>query len=117
MQGLGSLIVETAKEYGVSWSLIIGIAEAESGRGNHYVYQYDKENCHNAWGIKPPKGRRDDGSYLRCYNDWQSGIRTIAAVLSRRYKNQTPEQMCGVYVVPCNQSWIKNVRKFYHDAV
>lgn len=112
MAGLGGMIVTTASEYGVNWSLIIGIAEAESSRGKHYVHGYDA-NCHNAWGIKPPGGRRDDGSYLRCYYEWENGVESIAGLLSRRYKDQTPEQMCGVYVQPCNQSWLKNVHKYY----
>lgn len=114
MAGLGSLIVETAKEYDVSWSLIIGIAEAESNRGASYVHAYDV-NCHNPFGIKPPTktGQRDDGSYLRCYTDWESGIHTMTSLLARRYKNQTPEQMCGVYVQPCNPNWLKTVNKYY----
>lgn len=114
MEGLGGQIVATAHEYGVSWRIIIGIAEAESNRGASYAYPYD-HNCFNAWGIKPPGGRREDGSYLRCYYDWHSGITSIAALLSRRYAGQTPEEMCGVYVQPCSSHWLGTVNKYYHS--
>lgn len=115
MAGLGKAIVETAEAKGVNWRLVIGLAYAESGLGKHYYKAYDKDHCSNAWGIKPPQGRRADGSYLRCYNDWQSGINSIVGLLSRRYADQTPEQMCGVYVQPCHQNWLDNVNKFYKE--
>lgn len=111
MAGLGSIIVDAAERHGVDYKLIIGIAEAESNRGKSYVYSYD-QNCHNAWGIKPPTGRRADGSYLRCYYEWENGVESIAGLLGRRYKGQTPEEMCGVYVQPCNQNWLRTIKKF-----
>ena len=112
MQGLGSDIVDIANEYEVSWRIIIGIARAESSLGRAFVYEYD-HNCHNYWGIKPPGGRRDDGSYLRCYYTDENGITSIAALLSRRYKDQTPEEMCGIYVVPCNENWLGTINEYF----
>jgi len=111
MEGLGSLIVETADRYGVSWRLIVGIAQAESSLGRNYVHPYDV-NCKNAWGIKPPGGRRADGSYLRCYYEWENGVESSAALLHRRYKDQTPEEMCGIYVQPCNPHWLRTINSF-----
>ncbi|PIY95815.1 MAG: hypothetical protein COY66_05780 [Candidatus Kerfeldbacteria bacterium CG_4_10_14_0_8_um_filter_42_10] len=116
MQGLGKAIVETANTQGVSWKLIIGLAYAESSLGRSYWFPYDKENCHNYWGIKPPAGRRADGSYLRCYYTDQDGINSIVGLLSRRYRDQRPEQMCGVYKKPCEQHWINNVNKYYKQG-
>lgn len=112
MEGMGSLIVKIAKEYGVSWRIIIGVAAAESSLGQAYWFSYDK-NCHNAWGIKPPKGQRSDGSYLRCYNDWESGVRSIAALLSRQYKNMKPEQMVTKYTASYKQHWVNTVNQYY----
>lgn len=114
MEGLGKAIVDTANAQGVSWKIVIGIAKAESSLGKHYVYPYDV-NCANAWGIKPPGGRRDDGSYLRCYYTWQDGINSIVGLLARRYKDQTPEQMCGIYVVPCNENWLRTINNYYQQ--
>lgn len=115
MKDLGPMIVRTAKEKDVNWRLVIGIAAAESGLGKHFYKEYDKENCHNPFGIKPPSGKRSDGSYLRCYNSDQDGVNSIVGLLSRRYKDQTPEQMCGIYVQPCNPNWLRTVNKFYRE--
>lgn len=112
MAGLGSTIVATASAKGVDWKLIIGIAEAESGRGKYYYKDYDRDNCHNAWGIKPPSSQRKDGSYLRCYYTWQDGINTIVGILARRYKGWTPAQMSGTYVQPANPNWVRTVEKY-----
>lgn len=112
MAGLGQAIIDTATARGVDWKLVIGIAEAESNRGVSYVHSYDKANCHNAWGIKPPKSRRSDGSYLRCYYTWQDGINTIVGIISRRYAGKTPEQMNCVYVQPCNKNWVATINLF-----
>jgi len=115
MAGLGELIVNTAAEYKVDWKLIIGIADAESSLGRAFYLDYDV-NCHNYWGIKPPAGQRDDGSYLRCYYTDEYGIKSIAALLARRYKGQTPEQMCGVYVQPCNPDWLRKVNEYVYES-
>jgi len=112
MQGLGEMIVTKSNEAGVSWRIVIGIAEAESNMGDSFVYEYDHK-CHNYWGIKPLSGRRADGSYLRCYNEDVNGVNSIVGLLARRYKGQTPEEMCGVYVVPCNPNWLTTINKFY----
>ncbi len=115
MAGLGKQIVETAGVKNISWRLVIGLAYAESSLGQSYWFPYDRDNCHNAWGIKPPGGRRADGSYLRCFNDWQAGINSIVGLLSRRYAGQEPEEMCGVYKKPCEQHWIDNINKYYKE--
>jgi len=112
MASLGRTIVETAEAQGVSWKLVIGIAHAESSLGRAFVHPYDV-NCGNYWGIKPPGGRRDDGSYLRCYYTPQDGVNSIVGLLARRYKDATPEEMNGVYVQPKNQNWLKNVNQYY----
>ena len=115
MAGLGDMIVETATDYGVDWKVIIGIADAESSLGRSFYLGYDT-NCHNYWGIKPPAGQRDDGSYLRCYYTDEYGVKSIAALLSRRYKGQTPEQMCGIYVQPCNPDWLRKVNEYVNAS-
>ena len=111
MQGLGKTIVETANEYKVDWRIIIGLAKIESSFGSHFYNSYDV-NCHNYWGIKPPGGRRADGSYLRCYYTDKDGVNSISALLARRYKNQTPEEMNCTYVVPCNQNWVNIINQY-----
>lgn len=113
MSELGPMIVQTAKAQGVSWKLVIGIAYAESSLGSAFYHSYDKEHCANYWGIKPPSGQRTDGSYLRCYYTDQDGVNSIVGLLSRRYKGQTPEQMCGTYNVPCTQAWKDHVNKYF----
>lgn len=113
MEGLGKTIVDTASNYGVDWHLIIGIAKAESSLGKNFSHPYDKDNCHNAWGIKPPDGRREDGSYLRCYYTWENGVESIAALISRGYKDMIPEQMVYKYVGRNSQNWVDIVKSVY----
>lgn len=107
-------IHDAAIEFNVPESLILGIAKAESSMGTHYAHDYDY-NCHNWWGIRKV---RDDGSYLRCFNDDRAGARTAASLLSRRYVSQglnTPEEICPVWIGPAFAKqncphWIENVK-------
>ncbi len=67
-----SSILAAARKWEVPVGLITGIAKIESNLGRAYYLAYDKDNCHNAWGIKPATktGQRPDGSWLRCYQSW-----------------------------------------------
>lgn len=114
MAELGKTIVDSANKKDVDFRIVIGIAKIESNFATHFYFPYDRDNCHNAWGIKPPtkSGRRADGSYLRCFNSWQDGVNSIVGLLSRRYAGQSPEQMNCVYVQPCNQNWVNVINRY-----
>lgn len=107
-------IHDAANEFGVPESLMLGIAKAESSLGTHFAHDYDY-NCHNWWGIRKV---RDDGSYLRCFNDEVAGARTAAKLLATRYIGQgldTPEKICPVWIGKkfAKQNcphWIENVK-------
>lgn len=116
MAPYASLIVGAARKAEVNYTLIIGIAYAESSLGRAFYQDYDKDNCSNFWGIKAstPTGQRADGSWLRCYLAPEYGINSMAQLLARGYKNMTPEQMVCKYVgKSCSPSWVKNVNKYY----
>jgi hypothetical protein len=95
-------IRKATQKWNVPAGLITGIAKIESGMGKHYFFPYDKDNCHNAWGIKPntKSGHRPDGSWLRCFNSWDEGAEEIARLLKQRYfdaGHNTVEEIAVVY--------------------
>ena len=110
---------ETEEEAVNIIGLAIGIANAESSLGRNFIHEYDSK-CHNWWGIKPPSGKRDDGSYLRCLVDETAGARTFASLIKRLNIDQgltTPETIVNKWV-GANQSrhhaqWLANVNKYY----
>ncbi|MDE2312167.1 MAG: hypothetical protein KGJ93_03750 [Patescibacteria group bacterium] len=73
------------------WKLILAISFAESTLG-----KYCQGN--NCSGI--------GGSNLRSYRSLENWIVDFDRLLDRRYQNMTLEQMCGVYVQPCNPHWL-----------
>ena len=115
MESAAGAINNASEEWDVPVNLLIGIANAESSLGTNYYLEKDK-NCHNAWGLKPSKGRRSDGSYLRCFDDWNEGANHIAMVLRKYYINEgrdTPEKISPKWVGKYSQSWVNHVNKYY----
>lgn len=125
---MGQEIKLAADEFGTSTEmkiklrgLLIGIANAESGLGKHFAVEYDKNNCHNWWGVKGGNTtNRKDGSSLRCFVDNKAGARTTAKLLSDHYIGvglDTPEKMVYKYVGKkwsiYHQTWVNNVNKYY----
>ena len=106
-----------AEEFDVPKGLILGIAQAESSMGKNFYNAYDKENCHNWWGIRK---LRDDGSYLRCFNDDKAGARTVAKLLREYYLDEgkiTTEAICqkwiGARFAEKNcPNWVKIIESF-----
>lgn len=77
------------------WRLILAIGFAESSWGRNCV----DNNCSNI-GVEP--GHELWRKY-KTYDDW---VIDFNKLLERRYKNWTLNEMCGVYVQPCNQNWL-----------
>lgn len=73
------------------WKLILAISFAESTLGKKCFYN----NCS---GI--------GGSQIKSYENVKAWIVDFNRLLEKRYKNKTLEQMCGVYVQPCNPNWL-----------
>ncbi len=82
------------------WKLILAIAFAESTMGKNCA----DNNCSNI-GVKPghPAWRK-----YASYNSW---VVDFNRLLDKKYKNDTLEQMCGVYVQPCNPNWLLATRQ------
>ena len=73
------------------WKLIMAISFAESTLGKHCY-------MNNCSGI--------GGSNIRTYKTPEDWIVDFNNLLEKRYKDKTLEQMCGVYVQPCNPHWL-----------
>lgn len=74
-----------------NWKLILSISYAESTLGKKCYYN----NCS---GI--------GGSQIRTYKSLKNWVIGFNGLLERKYKDQSLEQMCGVYVQPCNPNWL-----------
>jgi len=111
---------EDAEEAVKLQGLMLGIANAESTMGTKFVVEYDKENCHNWWGLKGGNmTSRNDGSSLRCFLSDEAGARTIAKTLKLYYLDEgkdTPEKIVVKYVGSnwgqYHDHWLANVKKY-----
>jgi len=115
-------IENASAEFGVDPLLVLGIANAESGMGKYFYNEYDRENCHNLWGLKGGNTATriaKEGSYLRCFNDEVAGARTVAKTLKNFYIDEgrtTPEEICQKWIGAKHAKkncpeWVKNVNK------
>lgn len=77
------------------WQLILAIAFAESTLGKNCA----DFNCSNI-GVKP-----GDPAWHK-YSSYQAWAVDFNRLLEKKYKDWTLEQMCGVYVKPCNPNWL-----------
>jgi|GEM_PF-3444485 len=77
------------------WKLILAIGFAESTMGKNCP----DNNC-SGIGVKPghPLWRK-----YATRDEWAVDLNKL---LEKRYKDKTLEQMCGVYVQPCNPNWL-----------
>lgn len=127
LAGMELAIRNASKEFNVPEWLITGIANAESGMGKYFAVAYDRDNCHNWWGLKGGNmKKRADGSYLRCFIDDEAGARTVAKTLRKYYLDEgrdTPEKICQKWIggkfanvkqpngkTHC-ENWVSNVNK------
>lgn len=86
------------------WRLILAVANAESSLGKHCVDQ----NC-SGIGVAP-------GHELwRKYKDVKNWVLDLNRLLERRYADKTLEQMCGVYVQPCNPNWLLATNQIFEQ--
>lgn len=82
------------------WKFILAIAFAESTLGK----RCPDNNC-SGIGVAP-------GHPLwRKYPNREAWIIDFNKLLEKRYKDKTLEQMCGVYVQPCNPNWLLATRQ------
>jgi len=102
LQGRGSPFAEQADFIAEQphWKLILAISFAESTMGKRCYYN----NCS---GI--------GGSNIRTYPTLEDWISDFNRLLEKRYKDQTLEQMCGVYVQPCNPNWLLATRQILNE--
>jgi len=125
---MGVAIKNASKEFNVPEWLLLGIANAESGMGKYFYKEYDRDNCHNWWGLKGGNMvNRNDGSYLRCFVDESAGARTMAKTLRNYYLDEGKDdamKICQKWIgakfankkdanglTHCT-NWVSNVNKY-----
>lgn len=82
------------------WKLILAISFAESTLGKRCYFN----NCSGIGGSK-----------IKTYDSLKSWILDFNRLLEKRYKDKTLEQMCGVYVQPCNPNWLLATKQILSD--
>lgn len=82
--------------------LILAISYAESTMGKKCYYN----NCSGIGGYPPN---------LRKYKEFKNWMVDLNDLLERKYKDWTLNEMCGVYVQPCNPNWLKATRQILDE--
>src|SRR5579872_1556240 len=83
------------------WTKIVAISNAESNMCLHYKWN-------NCWGI-------GSAYNLKAYKTMPEAIADVQALIDKRYKNMTLDQMDGVYVQPRSSNWLAAATKVYND--
>lgn len=94
-----NLIIETADEYHIPWTLLTAIAGVESG-----FCKIIPKNSYNCWGW-------NNGKFY--FQDYHDGILTVSKNLRQKYFDRgldTPEKMSFVYAPP-STSWAGKVHR------
>lgn len=86
------------------WKLILAIAFAESTLGKNCT----DNNCSNI-GVKP------GAPSWRQYSNYSRWVVDFNRLLDKKYKDWTLEQMCGVYVQPCNPNWLAATKQILNE--
>jgi hypothetical protein len=86
------------------WKLILAIAFAESTLGKNC----SDNNCSNI-GVKP------GAPSWRTYSSYSAWVADFNRLLDKKYSDWTLEQMCGVYVKPCNSNWLLATQEILND--
>lgn len=86
------------------WQFILAIAFAESTLGKNCV----DNNCSNI-------GSRPGAASWRSYSNYNRWVVDFNRLLDKKYKDSTLEQMCGVYVQPCNPNWLAATRQILNE--
>lgn len=82
--------------------LMLAISFAESTLGKKCYFN----NCSGIGGYVPT---------LRQYKETANWVYDFNRLLERKYKDWTLKEMCGVYVQPCNQSWLLATRSVLEE--
>jgi hypothetical protein len=86
------------------WQLILEISFAESTLGKNCK----DNNCSNI-GVGP------NSPLWHQYASYQDWVVSFNRLLDKRYNNWTLDQMCGVYVKPCNPHWLMATKEISAD--
>lgn len=78
------------------WRLVLAISFAESGLGKRCA----DFNC-GGIGVEPGH------ALWRTYKNYGEYLQDLDKLLERRYKDWSLQKMCGVYVQPCNENWLR----------
>lgn len=108
MAGFSDCGVWCARVYGISISLTLGIAQAETQCATDPKMSPLDLAGHNAWGY----GHAPEKSHGWLFPSWPDSISSVTDWLAQRYVYQgltTVEEICPVWVGTYSQSWIDNV--------
>lgn len=101
MIGLEDVLIQTAEQYGLDWTLMAAIAGTESSFGKRMPYA-----CINpyGWGIY--------GGTLLCFASFKDSIEGVASGLAKKYNISSLESIARTYNSVSTQGWINHTRFF-----
>ena len=101
MIGLENILIRTAEEYGLDWTLLAAIAGTESSFGKHMP-----GDCINpyGWGIY--------GDHKLCFISFKESIEGAASGLAKKYNISSLESIPHTYNSVSTDGWIRHTRFF-----
>lgn len=108
LAGYADYMIVLARFHGISITLSLGIAQAETGCATDPNMSPADLTGHNAWGYGHPPGS-DHG---HTFANWPDGIAAVTQWLSQEYVYKgfdTVEKVCTKWVGSYSQTWVDNV--------
>lgn len=101
MIGLEDVLIATAEQYGLDWTLMAAIAGTESSFAKRMPHQ-----CINpyGWGIY--------GDNKLCFKSLKDSIEGVALGLAKKYNTSSLESIARTYNSVSTEGWIRHTRFF-----
>ncbi|GEM_PF-906937 len=104
--GLENVLIETAVEYNLDWTLLAAISGTESSFAKRMPYTSDGKSCNNpfGWGIY--------GNNKLCFGSLEDAIRAVGKGIGTKYNTTSLETIGRTYNTVSTDGWIRHTRFF-----
>jgi len=101
MVGMEKLLIETAENWGLDWTIMAAIAGTESSFAKRMP-----QNCNNpyGWGIY--------GDHKLCFASLEESVNAVAKGLATKYNTTSLESIARTYNTVSTEGWLAHTRFF-----